>query len=288
MISKIEQLVYVVLGVGVVVLIALPFMPKLPSSWGGRPCAAVALAPDREVAGALSPAGCRLSQALPGQTDNSVCALYSLTLAAPSLVTIDLRSTDFDAHLTLLDARRTPIATDDDGGEARNARIVRPLEAGAYLILAKALGGGHGRFTVRAGLTPGGPGGGSPPGGGTARVCPLADLPLNQPVSARLDASDCRVNQILGGGTDQAYADQYRLTVPARGTLTIDMRSDDVDSFLILMDSSRNPLARDDDGGEGRNSRITQTVAPGTYIVIANSYGGQSQGAYTLQAAFAP
>ncbi len=405
MISKVEQLVYVVLGVGVVVLIALPFMPKLPSSWGGSPCAAAALAPDREVAGMLSPGGCRVSKVLPGQTDNSICALYSLTLAERSLVTIDLRSTDFDSHLTLLDAKRSPIDTNDDGGEGRNARIARPLEAGSYLVLAKALGGAKGRYSLRAGVraggcpvrtltlpasvserfspgdcppvtvqgqppqqiqaaqyrvtvpvrgvllielesgdfdsvlrllnsgyslitqdddsgggrnarivhqvepgdyivlagplqqgagayrlrvsfTAGGPGGGAQ-SGGTARVCPLADLPLNRAVSARLDGSDCRVRDILGG-TDQAYADQYRVTVPARGTLTIDMRSDDVDSFLILMDSNRNQLARDDDGGEGRNSRITQAVGPGTYLVIANSYGGQSQGAYTVQASFAP
>ena len=403
--TKIEQLVYVVLGLGVVVLIGLAFMPKLPPPWGGSPCAAAPLAPDREVAGTLAASGCRVRDVLPGNTDNSFCHQYRFTLSQPSLVTIDLRSSDFDAHLTLLDAKRTPIDNNDDGGEGKNARIVRSLEPGAYLILAKALGGGKGRYNLRAAVrasncpvrtlalpasvserftpgdcppitvqgqppqqiqaaqyritipqrgtllidmessdfdsvlrllnsgyspiaqdddsgggrnarisrqldpgeylilagplqqgagaytlrvsfTPGGSTGSQ--SGGAARTCPLADLPLNRQVSARLDGSDCRVRDLLGGGTDLAYADQYRVTVPARGTLTIDMRSDDMDSFLILMDSNRNQLARDDDGGEGRNSRISQTVGPGTYLVIANSYGGQAQGVYTLQATFAP
>ncbi len=67
--------------------------------------------------------------------------------------------------------------------------------------------------------------------------------------------------------------------------ITIDMRSDDVDSYLVLFDPSGDKLAEDDDTGGGKNARIAVTLPTnGTYTLYANSYEVGEAGRFTLKA----
>lgn len=61
---------------------------------------------------------------------------YTFEMASGGRVRIDLRSEDGDAVLSLISPTRGLIAANDDGGERRNSRIERYLEAGTYLIEA--------------------------------------------------------------------------------------------------------------------------------------------------------
>jgi hypothetical protein len=65
-------------------------------------------------------------------------AAWRLDLAAAATVQIDLNSDKFDAVLFLSDLQLTLIARDDAGSAESDARIVRTLPAGSYLVWASS------------------------------------------------------------------------------------------------------------------------------------------------------
>ncbi len=113
--------------------------------------------------------------------------------------------------------------------------------------------------------------------------------------------------------------DVYKVEITQAGDYTFDIdfgdldaagnvagRIDDADPQLFLFDAAGNELARDDDGGAGQDSLITETLAAGTYFVAVTAFnndpvgptlddgfsGGQSQqfrsGDYRLQVRATP
>jgi hypothetical protein len=85
--------------------------------------------------------------------DGSYYHLYSFEAAAGERFVITLRSSDFDAFLTVGWADEDelmPLATDDDGGGETDARLLWAAPgAGTYLIQANSFGGGEtGRYTL--------------------------------------------------------------------------------------------------------------------------------------------
>jgi serine protease Do len=105
---------------------------------------------DQEVRMTLSGSDCAVRQLLGSGADNDRAARYELKLSRRTPVVIDMRSTDFDPYLILLDANLNQIATDDDGGGGLNARIQRTLEPGAYVVVAKALESRQGTYFLHA------------------------------------------------------------------------------------------------------------------------------------------
>jgi len=105
-------------------------------------CAApVRIDPDDSITGSLSNTDCTLARLFPGQvTDQSLIDQYIVTLPTAGILTIEMRSGDFDAYLMLFDAALTPppIAEDDDSGGNLDAMIVANLPAGSYIILANS------------------------------------------------------------------------------------------------------------------------------------------------------
>ncbi len=61
---------------------------------------------------------------------------YTFELASGGRVRLDLRSTEGDSVMSLISPTRGLISANDDGGERRNSRIERYLEAGTYLVEA--------------------------------------------------------------------------------------------------------------------------------------------------------
>jgi serine protease Do len=83
--------------------------------------------------------------------------IYSPSRSGP--VTFDLRSTDFDAILTLEDDAGARLAQDDDGGGERNSRIAVDVVAGRRYVLRVGTFGSSQRtgaytLSVRANATP--------------------------------------------------------------------------------------------------------------------------------------
>lgn len=105
-------------------------------------------------------------------------------------------------------------------------------------------------------------------------VCgPAVDIDPASSTNGTLATSDCTVESLFPGSRDFTFVDQYRVTLPSRGKLTIRMSSTQFDSFLALLPSPSQlpPIATDDDGGGGTDSLISMYVDAGTYSILANS-----------------
>jgi hypothetical protein len=110
-----------------------------------------------------------------------------------------------------------------------------------------------------------------------AEVCPFVKtLAVGQRVDGTLALGDCEYP------FDDSYVDIYEFTVPAAGTIRVDMTSSEVDSYLGLFDGSGNFLAEDNNSGGGQNARIERQVPAGTYRVWVNTLSGSVTGAYSL------
>ncbi len=80
---------------------------------------------------------------------------YAFSAEADTVVQFDLISTQFDTYLSLQDSLGVTVATDDDGGDANNARLRFAVARGArYRIAATSYGGARSgvyRLAVQAG-----------------------------------------------------------------------------------------------------------------------------------------
>ncbi len=78
------------------------------------------------------------------------CQLYRVELKAGTTYQIDLASADFDAYLSLADARLVELASNDDSGGKRNARIRFACKHdGTYYLVATGLGLPEGSFELK-------------------------------------------------------------------------------------------------------------------------------------------
>ncbi len=84
--------------------------------------------------------------------------------------------------------------------------------------------------------------------------------------------------------TDSTYADIWRFEATAGQHVRIELRSDEFDTYLQLLDTQYNVLAEDDDSLGDLNSVIEFTIpTTGTYQVVVNNYeGDRKAGVYTL------
>lgn len=99
---------------------------------------------------------------------------------------------------------------------------------------------------------------------------------IGDTVTGVLTRESCRLS-------DDTYADRWRLSLPSSAIITIDLMSDDFDSYLIVRDEAGTDLVFDDDGGDyPKDARITHGFAAGNYIIVANVYDALVTGAYTL------
>jgi len=78
--------------------------------------------------------------------------------------------------------------------------------------------------------------------------------------------------------------DLYEFTVARDGEHVIEtFGSTDVVMSLFGPDSLTRLVAQDDDGGSGRNARITALLAPGTYYARVQHYSAQRTGEYRIR-----
>ena len=95
------------------------------------------------------------------------------------------------------------------------------------------------------------------------------DLSLGGNEQGRLDSSD--------------DVDVFRVRTTEAGTLTV-YTTGSTDTYGRLSDSDGTVIESNDDGGEGTNFRIEESVSAGTYFVAVSPYG--SAGSYTIHARF--
>ncbi|NET31150.1 MAG: trypsin-like serine protease [Cyanothece sp. SIO1E1] len=102
------------------------------------------------------------------------------------------------------------------------------------------------------------------------------------PVEGSLDQS----SQTLPG--DNSYFDAYTFEGNAGQEILVEMISDDLDAYLILLQPDGRDLAQDDDSGNESNARLVATLpVTGQYTILANTYNAGEAGRYRLKLAAA-
>jgi eukaryotic-like serine/threonine-protein kinase len=102
--------------------------------------------------------------------------------------------------------------------------------------------------------------------------------PTNNQPSA---GNTLRVGQPIMGTLAFGQQLDYPLQITQTRMVTIDLQSSAFDTFLYLLQGQME-LMRDDDGGDGFNSRISINLAPGSYTVRVGSYQNSSGGPFVL------
>ena len=148
----------------------------------------------------------------------------------------------------------------------------------------------------------GGGGGGSsvaPPPTDESRCGTIIDIGPNSILNGVLETGDCLLSSLDLASSATSFADEYLITLKSMATLTITMRSSDLDSYLHLLNRSTScsngctpaeaqAIAINDNSGGGVNGTdafISMELAPGTYLIGANSAIPQT-GSYSLETSF--
>jgi hypothetical protein len=211
-------------------------------------------------------------------TTDKLSDLYVLQGRAGDIVDVTLTSTEFDTFLTLTGPDGAILLTDDDSGGDGNARIVEftlptdgeysirvdsynLISTGAYTLVVDGTFGAEATAEPTATATP------------DATPLPLDPggvLAYGQSVEGSIDAAIGTVSFTFEGA--------------AGDVVTVDLLSPDFDAYLVLQGPDGDELAADDDSAGNLNARIDAFPLPsdGIYTLVASSYGGSAEGAFTL------
>jgi hypothetical protein len=226
--------------------------------------------------------------------DSKPFQAYQFQCNAGQTFQMDILST-WDNYALVFDPMGNVAARDDDTGEGLNARIVHTCTTtgvyrlavttftssttpGAYTLQVNSSGAPTMMPTVtevpqQAGITlpqPSVSGGIVPPG-------QVASIAFGQMMQGRLEQGDQTMN-------DGTYADVWTFQGAGGQTVTIDVRSDEFDTYGQLLNAAGDRLAEDDDSGGALNSRITFTLpASGQYQIVVNNFGdSRRSGVYSI------
>jgi hypothetical protein len=193
--------------------------------------------------------------------------VWTLQGVAGQRATIRLESDDYDAFLYFFGPGMNEALTDDDGGAGTDSELTVTFPAsGTFTVGAAALSSGS-------------------TGSYTLVVQPPLDL-ATLPTEGRQLRSGSVVEGVLRDGDlvvegqpSQAWSFQAR----AGQVATIDLISEDFDSYLRIFGPGLSMGLSDDDSAGDLDSRIEVSFPQdGVYRVIASSLGG-STGRYTLR-----
>ncbi len=127
--------------------------------------------------------------------------------------------------------------------------------------------------------------------GRPAPAAVTADSPFNAlhapGAVGRIAAGETVRGELAAGDqlmSDSTYADVWELSAAAGQHVDIDLRSDEFDTFLQVLDPSGAVVGQDDDSGGDLNSHLALTLpAAATYRIVVNSAGHERRvGYYTL------
>ena len=204
---------------------------------------------------------------------------FAVQLQGGATYTIDLegeptgRGTLSDPYLRLYNGFGSQVMTNDDGGTGFNSRITYTApSAGIYYVGAGSFGASTGSYTLS--VTGGGSGG-------------FDDYAADQSTRGRVAAGGSANGTIENGSDEDWFAVQFQSgasyvidvegQATGRGTLS--------DPLAVLYDSGGREINRNDDGGQGLNSRLSGSVpAGGTYYLGVRSFGSAT-GSYTVTVA---
>ena len=182
--------------------------------------------------------------------------LYEVKLPAGKSYTITMTSSEFDSFLVVQDGAGKQLAFDDDGGGDLNSKIqFAPAKDGTFKVYAAALNG-QGKYSLKI----------------AAQDIKVLDAAAGVKVEGELKKDEASIT--------------YHVKLAQGKTYVIDMMvaaDSKLDPFLKLIDPSGKEIAKDDDGGDNLNARITvQATESGTYQIVATSFLNSTIGRYIL------
>ena len=190
-----------------------------------------------------------------------------MSLSSQTNVRIDLTSSVFDAFLELQDDFGNIIAGTDDAGGGLNSRIIEPLQAGSYIILARSLGSGStGSYQLSVSEGP--------------DCSSVGALQVGQTVTGTLAANDCLFE--FGGSMDN-----WSLSLATTQKLRLDLESSDFVPIVLVRDPMGNIM-----GGAGGDpsidARLDLELGAGDWTVSVTTQFETALGAYELTVDVAP
>jgi len=192
---------------------------------------------------------------------------WSLVGTAGETMQVTLRSDDFDAYLYLAGPGLVEALTDDDGAGDLNSQITVTFPAtGTYVVGASTLSAGErGAYSLAVN-----------------RPLQMSELRFDGralSVGSTSYGTLTDLDPVIEGRPVQAWS--FRGEAGQR--ITVDLISEDFDSYLHLIGPGiSSPMTNDDGAGEF-NSRIEVTLPEsGLFRVIASSLGGD-HGSYEIQ-----
>src|SRR5690554_7851460 len=144
-----------------------------------------------------------------------------------------MHSSDFDAYLEL--EGENVYASDDDGGEGLNARLVRSLAPGTYTVTARGYAShGGGLFEL------------------SASAVTVDELP---------EDGTLNIGSTFQGWLDPGARDGYSFQIETAGHYRLDLISETFDAYLEMEGAGLSVL--DNDSGGYLNARISNELGPG-------------------------
>lgn len=111
-------------------------------------------------------------------------------------------------------------------------------------------------------------------------------------VDDELAPGDCRISDLMAGGTDDSLVDVYELDIPRELTVSLEMDAGALDGVLVLTDTGLRVLQMDEQSAGSCDPLIRRELQAGRYVVLANTYTGEppcaeaTQGPYRLTATY--
>lgn len=207
-----------------------------------------------------------------GRVEPGGFADFRFRASATLRLQIDVSSAEFDTTLDLYDAAGGYIdGNDDSPAGGTDSRITPVLEPGDYCLRVQGFAGAGGAFelalTDEVARTP-----------DEADPCsdPASTADLGRPVAPGFGL--LRLPGELAPGARQ----DWTVTVEGSTELQFDATSGDFDTVLTLHDAYGAPVAGNDDGPEGTDSRFSAVLEPGSYCLSLRSFGGGGTGRYEV------
>lgn len=204
---------------------------------------------------------------------------YALTLQTQSLVQIWTEpqpdSGEFDTVLTLYDSDGERLAENDDSKDSTWSHVAMPLDAGTYAIAVEASDPGASLLPYRLRAVP-------------QRVTIVSESePNDDPDTAEPIERPSGVALLVQAAIDpEADIDAFRFVLSEETTVVFQVgprsgSTDTYDTTLAVYDETLEEVAYNDDA-DGAWSRIEETLVPGTYYVVVESYYSDELFEYTL------
>ena len=159
-----------------------------------------------------------------------------------------------DPKVTVYGEADQLIGTDDDGGDENNARLITPVGHGYYTIAVSGFGTTSGGYRV------------------AVNEVEIASMGV-------VSVGSSEEGTLSEAGERHTY--QLRITRSGRVVIRLDQTAGSTLDPKMELRRGSERLVVDDDGGEGRNARISRTLSPGSYEIVAFGFGSTT-GSYRL------